>query len=146
MNVQISELKIARLSDKPIKEELLKADYPIPPLVFGEGIENKTKCFRVRMVVYLPSKVKTCPVLKVENEGNPVAFDISKNEQLLGRSFILTFDYVYKKTPKKYRAWSVYFEYTVENDSSVDYLLTHLQDIDPKTSRGTVTTVQSALV
>lgn len=146
MNVRISEVKITRLSDKPIKEELLNADYPIPPLVFGESIENSKKSFRVRMVAYLPSEVKTPPFLRVENEGNPVAFDISKNEQLLGRSFILSFDYVYKKVPLKYHAWSVYFEYTVEDDSSVDYLLTHLRDIDPKTSRGTVTTVQSALI
>lgn len=145
MSITITNLQIAKLNDSPITLKTVDADYPIAPMVFAERVQEQKNIFKVRMVVYLPSEVETKPSKPYfDNDGEPVTFYTEDKKELVGRRCIITYNYCTEIVPQTYNAWSIDFEYSIENLASVDYFLTHLTDIDPKTSRGTVTTVQQS--
>lgn len=142
MGLIIEELKFSRMNDTPIEIFVHEEDYPIAPLVFAENLG--TEYYKLQIVVYIPSEVTNAPEFMVLNDGYPVQVMISGGEEVNARNFIFQYDYAYKSTPISYTAWEIYMRYSLKDMESVDYVLTHLRDMDPKTSRGTVTTVQHA--
>jgi hypothetical protein len=68
---------------------------------------------------------------------------IEGGKEILARSIMVEYSYPSTPIPPfQYNLWEVFLEYSLDNLVSVDYILTRLRDIDPKTSRGTVTSVQ----
>lgn len=141
MGVIISNLTFSKINQIPLVINVENDEYPIAPLVFAQGITAQ-KVYKLQIVVYVPSNVINTPILRVLNDGNPVALTIPQNQSILARNFIVEYDLSETETPKEYNAWNINVEYYLKNLKPVNYILTHLQDIDPKTSRGTVTTVQ----
>lgn len=145
MSITISNLQMIKLNDSPIKFKVSEVDYPIAPLVFAEKVINQYNTFRVRMVVYVPSEANSVPSEPYfNNDGKPVTFYTEDKKELVARSCVVDYDYSSESIPEEYFGWSINFEYSLGDLMSVDYFLTHLTDIDPKTSRGTVTTVQQS--
>ena len=141
MGVIISNLTFSKINQIPLTINVENDEYPIAPLVFAQGITAQ-KVYKLQIVVYVPSNVINTPILRVLNDGNPVALTIPQNQNILARNFIVEYDLSETEIPKEYNAWNINVEYYLKNLKPVNYILTHLQDIDPKTSRGTVTTVQ----
>lgn len=141
MGVIISNLTFSKINQIPLTINVENDEYPIAPLVFAQGITAQ-KVYKLQIVVYVPSNVINTPILRVLNDGNPVALTIPQDQNILARNFIVEYDLSETEIPKEYNAWNINVEYYLKNLKPVNYILTHLQDIDPKTSRGTVTTVQ----
>ncbi|KIX21460.1 hypothetical protein SY27_07045 [Flavobacterium sp. 316] len=141
MGVIISNLTFSKINQIPLTINVENDEYPIAPLVFAQGITAQ-KVYKLQIVVYVPSNVINTPILRVLNDGKPVALTIPQDQNILARNFIVEYDLSETEIPKEYNAWNINVEYYLKNLKPVNYILTHLQDIDPKTSRGTVTTVQ----
>ena len=93
---------------------------PIAPLVSVEYIKDAVN---FRIVVFIDSNNTKAPT-----------FGVASNDT----DFYLQYDSK-EEVPKSYTAWYIDVFYTSEY---VDKVTVYNQDTDPKTSRGTVTTVQ----
>lgn len=142
MSIRIIKKTITKTNDTPLQMAVEQTSYPVAPLVFAEDALT-AGTYKLRIVAYLPSEVIKPPRFTIENNGTPYTVIAEGGKELMVRSFILDYDYSATATPVNYNIWSIFVEYGLEDGlQPVDYILTRLRDIDPKTSRGTVTTVQ----
>lgn len=141
MEITTTNLAVLKANEIPFDIMLKTNEYPIAPLVFGENMAEKNS-YRIRIIVYIPFEVKTTPKFIIENNGKASAVITEGGQEIMARSFIVEYDYSSKITPKTYTLWSITYEYNIGDMEPVDYVMTRLRDFDPKTSRGTVTTVQ----
>jgi len=142
MSIRILKKTITKTNETPLQMAVEQTSYPVAPLVFAED-SLAAGTYKLRIVAYLPSEVIKPPRFTIENNGTPYTVIAEGGKELMVRSFILDYDYSATLTPVNYNMWSIFIEYGLEDGlQPVDYILTRLRDIDPKTSRGTVTTVQ----
>jgi hypothetical protein len=105
-------------------------------MVFAEDTSSKGT-FKVRIMVYVPAEVETIPTVFIENDGEPTSVKIEGGKEILARSIMVEYSYPSTPIPPfQYNLWEVFLEYSLDNLVSVDYILTRLRDIDPKTSTG----------
>jgi hypothetical protein len=142
MNINILSEAIQQVSGRPLTLSIDSTEYPVAPMVFAEDTSSKGT-FKVRIMVYVPAEVETIPTVFIENDGEPTSVKIEGGKEILARSIMVEYSYPSTPIPPfQYNLWEVFLEYSLDNLVSVDYILTRLRDIDPKTSRGTVTSVQ----
>ena len=106
--------------------------YPLSPLVTVKEIVSTVAPNQliIRIVVFIDSKSEVCPII------NPNYF-IDKDGVLN-----VQVDYNYlEEIPESYNCYYLELDYTVEKGVIVNKVSTVLRDLDPKTSRGTVTMV-----
>lgn len=142
MNVNITTELISQINTQPMMLPVAEDNYPIAPLVFAENTKDPN-IFRVNIAVYVPADVQTAPSVVIENDGSATEITIENGKKVLVRSILV--EYTSPMTPappQNYNLWGIYLEYSLNDVPSVGYLLTRLRNMDPKTSRGTVTTVQ----
>lgn len=143
MGIIISKLALSHTNTVPFEIDLRDSDYPIAPLVFAENTAEQDT-FRLRIIACIPSDITLPPTFLVEEDGNPVKVSIAGGQTVSARSFIIEYDDSTSTPEQQFTLWSIVVEYSLRGMASVDYILTRLRNIDPKTSRGTVTTVQEA--
>lgn len=143
MGIIISDLSFNQTNEVPFEIDLKDSDYPVAPLVFAENT-NVRNTFRLRIVAYIPSDITQPPQFIAEEDGNPIKIAIAGGQTVMARSFIIEYDDSASALEQQYTLWNIDVEYRLQDMISVDYILTRLRNIDPKTSRGTVTTVQEA--
>ncbi len=116
----------------PTKEE----SYPLPPLVTVREIVSPLAPTQliIRFVVFIDSKSEVCPTI---NPNYSLDTDGVLHVQI---------DYNYlEEIPVSYNCFYLELDYTVAKGVIVNKVSSVLSDLDPKTSRGTVTMVlQSA--
>ena len=85
--------------------------------------------------------VKATLFIDSNDPETPDVLSVTENNETLE----IVFDYNYpEEIPEAYNVWYVELEYPVQSTSEITTVLTKLKDLDPTTSRGTVTTVQPA--
>lgn len=105
--------------------------YPLPPLVTAENLGNG---ILVRAVVFIDANF----------EGTPSFGQWIYNADEKSLKGVVDYDAPAPQgIPTSYQAWMV--EATYETSDVVETIILYLCDTDPKTSRGTVTTVQTGL-
>lgn len=142
MSIIISELTFNKTNVVPFEIDLKESDPPLAPLVFAENLPESNS-FRLRIVAFVPSDITFPPSFVVVNDGNPIKVCIAGGKEVQARSFCVVYDDTASQS-KLYTLWSIIVEYSLQDVPSVDYIITRVMNIDPKTSRGTVTTVQEA--
>lgn len=143
MSIIISDLTFKQTNADPFEMNIKDSDYPIAPLVYAENTAEENT-FRLRIIACIPSDITTPPDFIVEEDGNPVKVCIAGGQTVMARSFIIEYDDTSSRVEQEYTLWNIVVEYSLRGMDSVDYILTRVRNIDPKTSRGTVTTVQEA--
>lgn len=143
MGIIISDLTFTQTNMVPFEIDLKDSDYPIAPLVYAENTAEEN-AFRLRIIAIIPSDITSPPTFAVEEDGNPVKVAIAGGQTVLARSFIIEYDDSASAPEQLFTLWNITVEYSLRGMDSVDYIRTRLRNIDPKTSRGTVTTVQEA--
>jgi len=145
MKINIIAESINQINGDPIEVIIDETDYPISPMVFAEDTA-KNGIFKVRIMVYIPSAVESIPWVRIEHEGEPILITIEGGKEVLARSILVEYAYESTSTPPlDYNLWEILLEYSIDSMTSVNYILTRLRNLDPKTSRGTVTSVQDPI-
>ena len=102
-----------------------EVDYPISPLV--SALLNNGNTLKIRVTLYIDAADKEFPWV----EPNPIVID---------NSLQLYFDYNYQEEiPVSLNVWYMELEYTLSEGEQITSITSFLKDIDPETSRGTVT-------
>lgn len=111
----------------------MKIQYPMSPLVtYKEDVVDGQTTIYVRIVAFIDSLITDAPTLNFIS--------------LINNQLKLEIDYNHKgAVPTSFNAWFIDYNYPVASGSSVDSVLTCVQNEDPTTSRGTVTTAQVQL-
>ena len=143
MGIIIKDISFSRMNDVPYKIQVEEVDYPIAPLVSVENLPIDG-FYEVQILAYIPSGTTETPSFTVVDDGKPLKVELSSGNTIIARNFILEYDFEHTKLPTEYIAWEINITYSLNDLESVDFILTQLRDLDPKTSRGTVTTVQHA--
>ena len=119
----ITPLSIAQnLPFTAVKAPFDDPSKPIAPLVTAVYVKD---AFIFRILVFIDSNNITEPTFSV---------DINNSD------FYVQYDFK-EEVPKSYTAWYIYVSYT---SPYIDKVTVYNSDMDPKTSRGTVTIVQNA--
>jgi hypothetical protein len=111
--------------------ESKEVNYPVAPLVSAKlftpasGIET----LKIRATLYIDAADTELPW-------------VEQNPQVINGSLQLYFDYNYKEeTPVSLNVWYIELDYTAPSVGKITSITSFLKDIDPETSRGTVTGV-----
>jgi hypothetical protein len=109
-----------------------EVNYPVAPLVSAKlytpasGVET----LKIRATLYIDAADSELPWV----EPNPEVID---------NSLQLYFDYNYKEeTPVSLNVWYMELDYTSTTAGEITSITSFLKDIDPETSRGTVTEIK----
>lgn len=137
----MSEPAIVKINEKPLDLLLTEADFPPAPLVYADDTSDK-ESFKVRIVAFLPIEIEIIPTCKAKCGGNAEKITIEGESTIVARSFLVEYNSRYPVAFTHVNVWSISFDYSLNGEDPVDYIITHVQNMDPKTSRGTVTTVQ----
>lgn len=107
-----------------------EVNYPVAPLVSAKFYTPKggVLTLKVRATVYMNSEIPDAPVVEppVEKEG------------------VLTINYDYDfsmETPETCDVWYVELDYTSPTVGDIKTIMSYMVNLDPETSRGTVTNV-----
>jgi len=85
-------------------------------------------------------KIRATLYINSEDPNNPKVEEPTEN----GNSLQIFFDYNFsEETPESCDVWYVEVDYTSATISNITEVVSFLKDIDPETSRGTVTGVDS---
>ena len=85
--------------------------------------------------------VKATLFIDSNDQETPGILSINESDNILE----IVFDYNFpEEIPEAYNVWYVELEYPVGSAGEITTVITRLRDLDPTTSRGTVTTVQPA--
>ncbi|WP_124019519.1 hypothetical protein [Flavobacterium laiguense] len=109
----------------------LEVHYPVAPLVSAKWYTNddKHKTLKIRATLYIDSQNKVTPYV----EPNPV---------VIKGSLQLYFDYNYREErPVSVNVWYIELDYPQNSAAPITSITSYLRDLDPETSRGTVTSV-----
>lgn len=104
--------------------------YPVTPLVSASFYSpNGVLTLKIRATLYINSEDQLNPIVE-----EPVE---------LGTSLQMYFDYNFsEETPESCNVWYVEVDYTSETVGDLIEVVSYLKDLDPETSRGTVTGVK----
>jgi hypothetical protein len=105
--------------------------YPVAPLVSAKEYTNTAgvSILKVRATLYIDSQNTVTPYV----EPSPVVID---------GSLQLYFDYNYREErPVSVNVWYIELDYPQDTAAPITSITSYLRDIDPETSRGTVTHV-----
>ncbi|MRX66586.1 MULTISPECIES: hypothetical protein [Flavobacterium] len=106
--------------------------YPVSPLVSAR--------FYTPPGGELTLKIRATLYINSEDPNNPKVEEPTEN----GNSLQIFFDYNFsEETPESCDVWYVEVDYTSATISNITEVVSFLKDIDPETSRGTVTGVDS---
>lgn len=145
MHVNVSKELISQINAEPIPIIIDENNYPIAPLVYAEDTKDPN-VFRVNIAVYIPADVQSVPDILIEHDGSPMEITIENGKKVLARSILVEYlAPTSPKPPQEFNLWGIYLEYELDDVPSVGYILTRLRNKDPRTSRGTVTTVQDPM-
>lgn len=123
-------LQVTQINQVPFKFSNKSPGNPLAPLVAAEFYENEgVLTLKIRATLYIDAQNTTIPTVVLQSE----------KENIL--NFVFDYDYC-EVEPTSYNIWYVEIDYTSDTVGNIDTVMTYLRDIDPKTSRGTVTTVQ----
>lgn len=108
--------------------------FPMAPLVTAVGFTNNEGVNMIRIST----------TLFIDSQAGQIKFDSNSfitNEEGDGvLSLISCYDYK-EETPKSFNVYYVEVDYTSENVADLTTVISYLRDNDPKTSRGTSTSV-----
>lgn len=108
-----------------------EVNYPVAPLVSAklytsaDGIET----LKIRTTLYIDAADTELPW-------------VEQNPEVIDNSLQMYFDYNYKEeTPVSLNVWYIELDYTSATVGEITSITSFLKDIDPETSRGTVTDI-----
>lgn len=101
--------------------------YPVSPLVSASFYSpNGVQTLKIRATLYINSEDPNNPTVETPTE--------------IDGSLQLYFDYNFsEETPESCDVWYVEVDYTSDTIGNITEIVSYLKDIDPETSRGTVT-------
>jgi hypothetical protein len=109
-----------------------EVNYPVAPLVSAKLYTpaNGVETLKIRVTLYIDAADSELPWV----EPNPEVID---------NSLQLYFDYNYKEeTPVSLNVWYIELDYASTTAGEIMSITSFLKDIDPETSRGTVTEIK----
>ena len=103
--------------------------YPVAPLISAKFYEpNGILTLKIRATLYINSEDPVNPFVQTPDE--------------VQNSLQIYFDYNFsEETPESCNVWYVEIDYTSETVATITDVVSYLKDIDPETSRETVTGV-----
>jgi len=123
-------IQVAKINTVPFTfDNPITVTYPVAPSISTKLYTNSNGklTLKIRATLYIDS-------------ANTVAPFVEKNPEVLGSSLQLYFDYNFnEERPKSLDVWYIELDYTSENAGYITRITSYLRDIDPATSRGTVT-------
>ena len=108
-----------------------EVNYPVAPLVSAKLFTSTsgTKTLKIRTTLYIDAADTELPW-------------VEQNPKMIDNSLQLYFDYNYKEeTPVNLNVWYIELDYTSATVGEITSITSFLKDIDPETSRGTVTDI-----
>ena len=108
-------------------------DEVISPLASAQFKDSEESIICVKAILFIDTKYQNAPNV----------LDVTTNTE--EKTLNITFDYDYtEEIASEYNVWFIQMECSVDEGTVVETLVTKVKDLDPVTSRGTVTTVQPA--
>jgi len=142
--IGIQKIGAVQINNKPVKMNGSSAtDYPLPPLANLETT-NDTNDYRLTIVVFIPTRFVGEPTLDVLENGNRQPVRLSDKEEIMARQFLITYELPSAEPTDEFNVWHLTYNYTITDLTGIEYVLIKVKNLDPKTSRGTVTTVQES--
>lgn len=128
----LTVIQTSQINQKPFTiSHSNEINYPIAPLVSAKlytsaiGIET----LKIRTTLYIDAADTELPW-------------VEQNPEVIDNSLQLYFDYNYKEeTPVSLNVWYMELDFTYPTVGEITSITSFLKDIDPETSRGTVTEV-----
>lgn len=111
-----------------------KLTYPLAPLITASYTDSTRTTIRIRGTVFIDSNYS----------GDPSLTELSESDGVFSAYVDYTLVYPSQLPPSSYNCWYLEFDYVPQN-GPISYVDLKLRNTDPRTSRGTVTTVQMEL-
>ena len=118
------------INNEPFKIEDSKSiEFPMPPLTTAYSyLENGIKKIKIKTVLFID----------ILAEKSSLSFKTSEEKNFLNVNAIYDFK---EETPTSFNCYYVELDYTSEQIDCIDTIISYLVDLDPRTSRGTYTSV-----
>lgn len=125
-------IQVTKINSVPFTfEQTGNVEYPVAPFISAKLYTdaNNVLTLKIRATLYIDSANTVQPFV----EADPI---------VLGGSLQLYFDYDFsEEAPKSLDVWYIELDYTSEGVGYISTVTSYLRDVDPETSRGTVTDV-----
>lgn len=124
-------IQVTQLTSTPfIFIDPTQVENPLSPLVSAKFYSpNGVLTLKLRATLYINSANTTPPFLAPPTEN--------------GNQLEVYFDYNFPEVvPQSYTVWYIEFDYVSATVGSITSIMSFLKDLDPETSRGTVTKVE----
>ncbi len=128
----LNVIQITQINQNPfVISHSKEVNYPVAPLVSAKlftaasGLET----LKIRATLYIDAADTELPW-------------VEQNPKVIDNSLQLYFDYNYKEeTPVSLNVWYIELDFTSPTAGEITSITSFLKDIDPETSRGTVTLI-----
>jgi hypothetical protein len=137
---QILVTDIYPLTGAPLRITFAPQDYPVAPMVSVSNTDV-ANVFNVHIIAYIPPESLKVGLSFDPPDGSVQIIKVDDQIELPVRCFLV--DYDSSGLPDSFMLWNIRAQYKIDGES-VDFVRVRVRDLDPKTSRGTVTTVQEA--
>lgn len=124
-------IQIARLNNTPLEFSSPDVSYPLAPLVSSDYSDNENSPVL---------KIRATLCIDFKNLSTPTVESLIEKDDCI--EIVFAYDYS-DVIPDDYAVWYVEIECTSKSLDNIKNIVSYLSDVDPKTSRGTETRVQT---